>query len=104
MKTKTIVLIHGMFMTPLCWEKWIPYYESKGYKVVAPAWPGRDQSVDELRKAHPDSDLAKLKLGDIVEHVAKAIGALDEKPAIIGHSMCCTVVASTGCHCCRCGN
>jgi pimeloyl-ACP methyl ester carboxylesterase len=87
MKTKTIVLIHGMFMTPLCWEKWIPYYESKGYKVVAPAWPGRDKSVDELRKAHPDSDLAKLKLGDIVEHVAKAIGALDEKPVIIGHSM-----------------
>ncbi len=31
MKSKTIVLIHGMFMNPLCWEKWIPYYESKGY-------------------------------------------------------------------------
>lgn len=28
MKTKTIVLIHGMFMTPLCWEKWISYYEA----------------------------------------------------------------------------
>ena len=54
MKTKTIVLIHGMFMTPLCWENWIPYYESKGYKVLAPAWPGRDKSVEELRKAHPD--------------------------------------------------
>jgi len=42
MKTKTIVLIHGMFMNPLCWENWLPYYESKGYKVIAPAWPGRD--------------------------------------------------------------
>ena len=31
MKTKTIVLIHGMFMNPLCWEKWVPYYEAKGY-------------------------------------------------------------------------
>jgi len=87
MNTKTIVLIHGMFMNPLCWEKWIPYYESKGYKVFAPAWPGRDKSVEELRKAHPDSKLAKLKLGDIVEHVANFIKSLNEKTAIIGHSM-----------------
>ena len=87
MKTKTIVLIHGMFMSPLCWENWIPYYESKGYKVIAPAWPGRDRSNDELRKAHPDSQLAKLKLGDIVERMESVIKGLDEKPAIIGHSM-----------------
>jgi len=87
MKTKTIVLIHGMFMSPLCWENWIPYYESKGYKVITPAWPGRDKSNEELRKAHPDAQLAKLKLGDIVEHIESLIKGLDEKPAIIGHSM-----------------
>jgi pimeloyl-ACP methyl ester carboxylesterase len=87
MKTKTIVLIHGMFMNPLCWEKWIPYYEAEGYNVIAPAWPRRDQSVEELRKAHPDPELAKLKLGDVVEHIAGRIKSLDQKPAIIGHSM-----------------
>jgi len=87
MKTKTIVLIHGMFMNPLCWEKWIPYYESKGYRCVAPAWPRRDKSVEELCKAHPDPELAKLKLGDVVEHLANVITDLDEKPAIVGHSM-----------------
>lgn len=87
MKTKTIVLIHGMFMTPLCWEKWIPYYESKGYRVVAPAWPGREQPVAVLRKNHPDPSLAKLKLGDVVEHMIRVIKSLDEKPVIIGHSM-----------------
>jgi pimeloyl-ACP methyl ester carboxylesterase len=87
MKTKTIVLIHGMFMTSLCWEKWIPYYEAKGYKVLAPAWPGRDKSVAELRKAHPDPELAKLKLNHIVDHMELFIKSLDEKPAIIGHSM-----------------
>jgi len=87
MKTRTIVLIHGMFMNPLCWENWIPHYESKGYKVIAPAWPRRDKSVEELRKAHPDPELAKLKLNDIVEHITGVIQALDEKPAIIGHSM-----------------
>ena len=87
MNSKTIVLIHGMFMTSLCWEKWIPYYEAKGYRVFAPAWPGRDKSVEELRKAHPDPELAKLKLNHIVDHMEAFIKGLDEKPAIIGHSM-----------------
>ncbi len=87
MKSKTIVLIHGMFMTPLCWEKWIPYYEAKGYRVFAPAWPGRDKPVEELRKSHPNSELAKLRLNHIVDHMIAFIKDLDEKPAIIGHSM-----------------
>ena len=87
MKTKTIVLIHGMFMNTLCWEKWIPYYQAKGYKVLAPAWPRRDKSVEELRKNHPDPELPKLKLNNVVEHIASFIQGLDEKPAIIGHSM-----------------
>ncbi len=87
MKTKTILLIHGMFMTPLCWEKWIPYYASKGYNVVAPAWPGRDQPVEMLNKIHPDPQLPKLNLNGIVEQMAREIAKLDEKPAVIGHSM-----------------
>jgi len=87
MKTKTIVLIHGMFMNPLCWENWIPRYQAKGYKVLAPAWPGRDKSVEELRKNHPDRELPKLKLNHIVEHMAGIIKGLNEKPAILGHSM-----------------
>ncbi len=87
MKTKTIVLIHGMFMNPLCWEKSIPDYQAKGYKVLAPAWPGRDKSVEELRNIHPDPELPKLKLNNVVEHTASFIQGLNEKPAIIGHSM-----------------
>ncbi|HEX2697402.1 MAG TPA: alpha/beta fold hydrolase, partial [Anaerolineales bacterium] len=87
MKTNTIVLIHGMFMNPLCWENWIPRYQAKGYKVLAPGWPGRDQSVEELRKIHPDPQLPKLKLNQVVDYLADFIQGLNEKPAIIGHSM-----------------
>ncbi len=87
MKTKTIVLIHGMFMNPLCWEKWILRYQAKGYKVLAPAWPGRDKSVEELRNNHPDPELPKLKLNNVVDYIANFIQSLNEKPAIIGHSM-----------------
>ncbi|MBC7876723.1 MAG: alpha/beta fold hydrolase [Anaerolineales bacterium] len=87
MKSKIIVLIHGMFMNSRCWEKWIPYYESKGFRVLAPAWPGRDKPVEELNAAHPDLELAKLKLNHIVDYMESFIKGLDEKPAIIGHSM-----------------
>src|SRR5688572_8650122 len=87
MKTKTIVFIHGMFMNHLCWEKWVPYYESRGYHCIVPAWPGRNKPVEELRAAHPDRELAKLNLADVVEHMAGLLKALAEKPAVIGHSM-----------------
>ena len=36
----TIVLIHGLWMTPRSWEHWAARYESQGYTVLAPAWPG----------------------------------------------------------------
>src|SRR6266498_178981 len=86
-KTKPVVLIHGMFMNSLCWENWIPRYQAKGYRALAPAWPGRDKTIEALRKNHPDSKLAKLKLNDVVRYMAEYIQGLDEKPAIIGHSM-----------------
>src|SRR2546427_6176383 len=35
-----IVLIHGMWMTPLSWEHWVNHYADRGYRVLAPAWPG----------------------------------------------------------------
>ena len=33
----TIVLIHGLWMTPLSWENWIRRYEHAGHRVLAPA-------------------------------------------------------------------
>ncbi len=87
MQIRNIVLIHGMFMTPLCWENWVDYYQSKGYRCLAPAWPGRDQPVETLRKKHPDPELGRLKLVDVVQRMEAAIKSLDSKPAIIGHSM-----------------
>jgi pimeloyl-ACP methyl ester carboxylesterase len=87
LKTKTIVFIHGMFMTPLCWDHWIERYQTRGYHCLAPAWPGRDKPIDIQLKNHPDPELGKLKLRDVVESLASAIKALGEKPALIGHSM-----------------
>src|SRR5215217_6297186 len=38
----TIVLIHGLWVTPRSWEKWVERYEGKGYRVLAPAYRGFD--------------------------------------------------------------
>jgi len=87
MNARTVVFVHGMYMTPLCWEQWVDSYQTKGYTCLAPAWPGRDQPVDILRINHPDPQLGQLTLSRVVEHFISIIQALDEKPVIIGHSM-----------------
>lgn len=86
MKTKTVVFIHGMYMTALCWEKWIDLFDAKGFKSIAPPWPGRDRPVQALR-ANRDAHLSSLTLSQVVDYYAEFIGGLDQKPVLIGHSM-----------------
>ena len=38
--TDTIVLIHGLWMTPLAWEHWVTHYEARGFTVLTPGYPG----------------------------------------------------------------
>jgi pimeloyl-ACP methyl ester carboxylesterase len=87
MQSRTIVFIHGMYMTPLYWEGWIGRFQAVGYTCLAPAWPGRDQPIETLRENHPDPQLGRLTLSRVVEHLASTIRNLSEKPVLIGHSM-----------------
>lgn len=80
----TIVLIHGLWMTPLSWEDWIDHYGYRGFRVLAPAWPGMDVDVEELRA--DASGIENLGIEDIVDHYDGIIRGLDEPPIIIGHS------------------
>ena len=45
-----IVLIHGMWMTPLSWEHWASRYRERGHEVLAPAWPGLEADPEEIRR------------------------------------------------------
>ena len=87
MPSKTVVFIHGMYMTPLCWGHWRTHFENRGYRCLAPAWPGRDEPVEVLRKKHPDPRLGQLTLRAILDHLADVVQGLREKPILIGHSM-----------------
>jgi pimeloyl-ACP methyl ester carboxylesterase len=80
----TIVLIHGLWMTPRSWEGWIERYRSRGYEVLAPAWPGMEVEVEALN-ADP-SPIAELDVEKIVDHYDAIIRALPAPPIIMGHS------------------
>ncbi|MCC5815222.1 MAG: alpha/beta fold hydrolase [Leptospira sp.] len=85
--TKTIVLIHGMYLTPKSWQPFKEYFEKKGYKVHAPAWPLHDRDPKVMREAHPEEALAQLTLDEVVEHYRTYLSSLKEKPILVGHSM-----------------
>jgi pimeloyl-ACP methyl ester carboxylesterase len=79
----TIVLIHGLWMSPLSWEHWTDRYSKAGYKVLAPAWPGMEGTVEELRANTAPYD--RLGMQQIVDHYASVIEKLPTPP-IMGHS------------------
>jgi pimeloyl-ACP methyl ester carboxylesterase len=80
----TVVLIHGLWMTPRSWEQWVPYYESKGFRVVTPTYPGFEVEVEALN-ADP-SPIASLTVPQTVAHLAGVVTELDRPPIIMGHS------------------
>lgn len=86
----TVVFIHGLWMTPRSWEKWTERYEARGYKTIAPAWPGMEGEVEALN-ADP-FPIADLDIDQIVDHYTRIIGELDKPPIIMGHSLGGTVL------------
>ena len=73
----TIVLIHGFWVTPRSWEDWVSYYEAKGFKVIAPAYPGLEVEVESLN-ADP-TPIAELTVPKIVDHLESVVSALDTR-------------------------
>ena len=80
----TIVLIHGFWVTPRSWENWVSHYEQRGFRVLAPAYPGFEAEVESLN-ADP-SPVEKITIPGIVAHLESVVGALDTPPILIGHS------------------
>jgi pimeloyl-ACP methyl ester carboxylesterase len=80
----TIVLIHGLWMTALSWERWSARYTDRGYQVIARSWPGMEGDIEELRR--DPSAVEHLGVTEIVDHYDRIIRELDSAPIIMGHS------------------
>jgi pimeloyl-ACP methyl ester carboxylesterase len=80
----TIVLVHGFWVTPRSWEHWITRFEAKGYRVLAPAYPGFDVEVEALNR--DPSPIERLTVPAIMERLEGIVGGLETPPIIMGHS------------------
>lgn len=80
----TIVLIHGLWMTPRSWEHWVERYSAAGYRVITPSWPGLEGEVEALNT--DPTPLTRLDVTMIVDHYERIIRDLERPPMIIGHS------------------
>src|SRR3954453_4129701 len=80
----TIVLIHGLWLTPRSWEGWKARFEERGYEVLAPAWPRMEGEVEALRR--DPSVMNGLGVVEVVDHYDQIIRRLDTPPVIMGHS------------------
>jgi non-heme chloroperoxidase len=79
-----VVFIHGLWLLPSSWDPWAKLFEESGFIALTPDWPDDPATVEEAR-ANPEA-LAKKTLGQVRDHTAEIVSALDRKPALIGHS------------------
>lgn len=85
--SKSVVFITGTFIGNNCWDEWKLYFESKGYRCIAPAWPYKDASPEELRNRHPDEAIASNRLDNLVDYFEAEVNGLPAQPVVIGHSL-----------------
>jgi pimeloyl-ACP methyl ester carboxylesterase len=81
---KTVVFIHGAWVTPTCWDPFVGFFKARGYQCLAPPWPRKDRPIAEIR-ADP-SPLAGLGVQEIVNRYDRVIREQPEPPMLIGHS------------------
>ncbi|MFD4555387.1 alpha/beta hydrolase [Streptomyces sp. NPDC058469] len=79
-----VVFVHGLWMLAASWQPWRDLFEAEGYATLAPTWPDDPDTVEQAR-AHPEVFAGK-KVAQVTNHMAEVIGALQQRPVIIGHS------------------
>jgi len=85
-----VVLIHGLWVTPRSWEHWVDHYQAQGLHVSAPAWPGLDGEVEDLRA--DSSGMAGIGLRQVVDRYDAFVRGMARPPILIGHSFGGTIV------------
>ena len=80
---ETIVMIHGMWGGPWCWESYEAYFEKEGYRCVTPTLRYHDIHPGN----EPDSRLGRVSLIDYADDLEELIRGLDGPVILMGHSM-----------------
>src|SRR4029453_14354351 len=79
-----VVFVHGLWLLPSSWDRWVTLFEESGYGALTPGWPDDPDTVAEARE-HPEVFAGK-GIAQIADYQETIIRRLDRKPVIIGHS------------------
>src|SRR6266540_7011998 len=79
-----VVFVHGLWLLPSSWDRWVTLFEEAGYVGLTPGWPDDPETVAEARE-HPEVFAGK-GIGEIADYEAEINGKLERKPVLIGHS------------------
>jgi pimeloyl-ACP methyl ester carboxylesterase len=79
-----VVFIHGLWLLPISWDRWVKLFDGAGYAALSPGWPDDPATVEEA-KEHPEV-FAKKSVGQVADHFDLVIQGLKKKPAVVGHS------------------
>src|SRR6266478_4742538 len=80
----SIVFVHGLWLHAESWINWVLLFRENGYEAVAASWPG-DSATTEATRKNAEA-VAGYGVGEIADHIASQLKALDRKPVLIGHS------------------
>jgi pimeloyl-ACP methyl ester carboxylesterase len=79
-----VVFVHGLWLLPSSWDRWVTLFEEAGYVALTPGWPDDPETVTEARE-HPEVFAGK-GITEIADYEEAIIRRLERKPVIIGHS------------------
>jgi pimeloyl-ACP methyl ester carboxylesterase len=82
--TTPVVFVHGLWLLPSSWDRWVRPFEDAGYEGVTPGWPDDPDTVAAARE-HPEVFAGK-GIREIADYEEAIIRHLKRKPVIIGHS------------------
>jgi alpha-beta hydrolase superfamily lysophospholipase len=82
--TTSVVFIHGLWVHSVSWQPWRELFDKRGYRTLAPGWPGEGSTVAATR-ADPGR-LPDAGVDAITDSYAQIIKTLPEAPIVVGHS------------------
>lgn len=60
-----VVFVHGLWLLPSSWDRWVTVFEEAGYVALTPGWPDDPETVGEARE-HPEVFAGK-GIGEIAD-------------------------------------
>ncbi|WP_394940391.1 alpha/beta hydrolase [Psychromicrobium sp. YIM B11713] len=79
-----LILVHGLWLLPESWNRWIELAQSSSFIGFAPDWPDDPETIEEALRT--PAVFAGKSVAAVTAHFAEFIARLDRKPVLIGHS------------------